>query len=96
MGSNWTPITEKLVQDEAFVKEFTAAYPEGVNKTTVTHAIAEYERTLLTPNSRFDKFLKGDAAALAADEKHGYEVFREEGCADAATWASCSAGSRTR
>ena len=63
------------------MKEFTAAYPEGVNKTTVTHAIAEYERTLLTPNSRFDKYLKGDETALAADEKHGYEVFIEKGCA---------------
>jgi len=81
MGSNWTPITEKLVKDKAFVKEFTAAYPEGVNKTTVTHAIAEYERTLLTPNSKFDKYLKGDAGALTADEKRGYEVFQEKGCA---------------
>jgi cytochrome c peroxidase len=81
MGSNWTPITEKLVKDKAFVREFTAAYPEGVNKTTATHAIAEYERTLLTPNSKFDRYLKGDQAALAADEKHGYEVFQEKGCA---------------
>ena len=81
MGSNWTPITEKLTKDAAFVKEFTAAYPEGVNKTTVTHAIAEYERTLLTPNSKFDKYLKGDPAALTADEKHGYDVFVEKGCA---------------
>jgi cytochrome c peroxidase len=81
MGSNWTPITEKLVQDKAFVKEFTAAYPEGVNKDTATHAIAEYERTLLTPNSKFDKYLKGDPAALTADEKHGYDVFVEKGCA---------------
>lgn len=81
MGSNWTPITEKLTKDAAFVKEFTAAYPEGVNKTTVTHAIAEYERTLLTPNSKFDKYLKGDPAALTADEKHGYDVFLEKGCA---------------
>jgi cytochrome c peroxidase len=81
MGSNWTPITEKLLQDKTFVKEFTAAYPEGVNKTTVTHAIAEYERTLLTPNSRFDKYLKGDEKALDAAEKHGYDVFVEKGCA---------------
>jgi cytochrome c peroxidase len=81
MGSNWTPITEKLVKDKAFVKEFTAAYPEGINKATVTHAIAEYERTLLTPNSKFDKYLKGDQAALTADEKHGYEIFQEKGCA---------------
>jgi cytochrome c peroxidase len=81
MGSNWTPITEKLTKDAAFVKEFTAAYPEGVNKTTATHAIAEYERTLLTPNSKFDKYLKGDSAALTADEKSGYEVFQQKGCA---------------
>jgi cytochrome c peroxidase len=81
MGSNWTPITEKLVQDKAFVKEFTAAYPEGINKTTVTHAIAEYERTLLTPNSKFDRYLKGDEKALDASEKHGHDVFVEKGCA---------------
>jgi len=81
MGSNWTPITEKLVKDPTFTKEFTAAYPEGINKTTVTHAIAEYERTLLTPNSKFDRYLKGDDTALAADEKHGHAVFVEKGCA---------------
>jgi cytochrome c peroxidase len=81
MGSNWTPITEKLTKDKGFVKEFTAVFPEGVNKETATHAIAEYERTLLTPNSRFDKYLKGDAAALTAEEKHGYEVFQAKGCA---------------
>jgi cytochrome c peroxidase len=81
MGSNWTPITEKLTQDAAFMKEFTAVFPEGVNKETATHAIAEYERTLLTPNSRFDKYLKGDSAALAADEKSGYEAFQQKGCA---------------
>ena len=81
MGSNWTPITKMLVQDKAFVKEFTAAYPEGINKTTVTHAIAEYERTLLTPNSKFDRYLKGDEKALDAAEKHGHEVFVEKGCA---------------
>lgn len=81
MGSNWTPITEKLTKDKAFMKEFTAVFPEGLDKTTATHAIAEYERTLLTPNSRFDKYLKGDAAALTAEEKHGHEVFLAKGCA---------------
>jgi cytochrome c peroxidase len=81
MGSNWTPITDKLTQDKAFVKEFNAAYPEGVNKTTVTHAIAEFERTLLTPNSKFDRYLKGDQMALDAAGKHGHEVFVGKGCA---------------
>ncbi len=35
----------------------------------------------MTPNSRFDQFLLGNAGALSAREKHGYEVFRNEGCA---------------
>ncbi len=82
MGSaTWPEIVEKLNKDKAFRKEFEAVYPEGFSDKTITHAIAEFERTLVTPNSRFDKYLKGDTAALAADEKHGYEVFLEKGCA---------------
>jgi cytochrome c peroxidase len=36
---------------------------------------------LITPNSRFDKFLGGDQSALNAQEKHGYELFQSYGCA---------------
>ncbi len=82
MGSlGWPEIVEKLNEDKAFRKEFEAVYPEGFTDTTITNAIAEFERTLVTPNSKFDKFLKGDQAALAADEKHGYDVFVARGCA---------------
>jgi cytochrome c peroxidase len=82
MGSaTWPQIVEKLNKDKAFRKEFEAVYPEGLSDKTITHAIAEFERTLVTPNSKFDKYLMGDQAALTADEKHGYEVFREGGCA---------------
>jgi len=82
MGSaGWPEILEKLNKDEAFRKEFAAVYPEGFDEKTITHAIAEFERTLVTPNSKFDKYLKGDPTALTADEKHGYEVFVEKGCA---------------
>ena len=45
----------------------------------VAKAIAAFERTLITP-SRFDKYLKGDSAALTADEKKGFEMFVEKGC----------------
>jgi cytochrome c peroxidase len=82
MGSaGWPQIVEKLNKDKALRKEFEAVYPEGLNEKTITHAIAEFERTLVTPNSKFDKYLKGDQAALSAEEKHGYEVFVEKGCA---------------
>ena len=83
MGSaGWPEVVEKLNKDKALRKEFEAVYPEGFNDKTITSAIAEFERTLVTPNSRFDKFLAGDEQALTADEKHGYEVFKATGCAN--------------
>ena len=50
-------------------------------RRTITEAIAEFERTLVTPGSRFDKYLAGDETAINANEKRGYELFRSQGCA---------------
>ncbi len=46
----------------------------------VTDAIAAFEETLVTPNSRFDKWLKGDKKALSKDEQAGYKLFKDSGC----------------
>ncbi|WP_413282840.1 cytochrome-c peroxidase [Vibrio sp. MA40-2] len=46
----------------------------------VTHAIAEFEKTLRTPNSRFDKWLKGEDSAITNHEKTGYLTFKRKGC----------------
>lgn len=81
MASNWEEVFSKLGQDAAFVSEFTAVYPDGLTKENCTDAIAEFERTLVTPNSKFDRYLMGDVSALSADEKHGYKLFRKHGCA---------------
>lgn len=81
MDSNWPQILGKLGQDQAFVEAFTAAYPEGLSKATITHAIAEFERTLLTPNAPFDRFLAGQADALDADQQAGWAHFAKRGCA---------------
>jgi cytochrome c peroxidase len=43
-------------------------------------AIATYERSLLTPGSRFDRWLGGDAAALSVEEQNGYQLFKSLGC----------------
>ena len=59
MDSNWKQIIGKLDADPAFAQEFKATYPDGFTEKTITDAIAAFERTLLTPNSRFDKFLSG-------------------------------------
>lgn len=81
MGSNWEQITGKLKEDKEMVKEFAALYPEGITEATITNAIAEFEKTLLTPNCRFDRYLKGDKSALTVDEIKGYELFKTNNCA---------------
>jgi len=47
----------------------------------VTEAIAEFEKTLVTPNSRFDRWLLGEQEAITAQELAGYELFKTSGCA---------------
>lgn len=75
-------ICERLRRDKDLVKEFEALYPgEGLTAMTVTEAIAEFEKSLITPNSRFDLYLKGDKGAISAQEKLGYEKFKEKACA---------------
>jgi cytochrome c peroxidase len=64
-----------------YVREFSLVF--GQDKITideVTTAIAEFEKTLVTPNSRFDQWLLGKADALSADEKAGYDLFKSSGC----------------
>ena len=79
-------IVEKLNADKTFVKAFKAVYPEGISEATITDAIEHFERTLVTPNSRFDKWLRGDDAAITAEELEGYELFKKYDC------ATCHAG----
>ena len=74
-------IITKLQEDKAFVKAFTEVYPDGLSEKNITNAIQEFEKTLLTPNSRFDLYLKGDKNAITADELAGYELFKQYDCA---------------
>ena len=81
MGSaSFDEICAKLAEDKEFSKQFLAVYPEGLSQSTVTDAIAEFEKTLLTP-SRFDKYLRGDKSALTAEELEGYQLFKDNKCA---------------
>lgn len=65
----------------AYVREFKQTFgKDKIDIDQVTDAIAEFEKTLVTPNSRFDRFLLGDATALTATEAKGYELFKEVGC----------------
>jgi len=80
MGAKFPDVVAKLAQDPALVAEVTALYPEGLTDRAIKDAIAEFEKSLVTPNAPFDKFLRGDAAALSADQKAGYDLFVATGC----------------
>jgi cytochrome c peroxidase len=54
---------------------------DPVTFDNMAQAIEMFEATLLTPDSRFDKYLKGDSSALSAQEKAGFEKFISKGCA---------------
>ena len=80
-SESFDQIINKLKADKKFVKEFTAVYPDGLTAENLTDAIEQFERTLVTPNSAFDKWLRGDDEAISAEELEGYELFKKYDCA---------------
>ena len=81
-STSFDEIIAKLQGDKRYVEMFQMLYPsQGITEATITDAIEEFERTLVTPNSQFDKWLLGDNEALTAEQLRGYELFKENGCA---------------
>ena len=87
MGSkDWDEIVARLAADAELTEKFRAVYPDGWSGKNITNAIAEYEKALISPDSRFDRWLRGDKSALTAAEVEGYERFKAYRC------ASCHVG----
>ena len=80
MGSLWPEVVAKLYRDDEYPQRFAAIYPEGITRNSIRNAIAEFMRSLLTPDGRFDRWLKGDTTALSAREEQGYALFKHYGC----------------
>ena len=74
-------IIAKLNADRKFRKAFEKVYPDGITEANITDAIEEFERTLITPDSPFDKWLRGDENALTAEQVEGYSLFKKYDCA---------------
>jgi cytochrome c peroxidase len=81
MAASHTLAVGVLESIPEYVTEFKLVFgEEGIDIDKVTQAIAEFEKTLVTPNSRFDQWLLGDEDAITATEKEGYELFKTSGC----------------
>ena len=80
MGSSVEEAVHKLRADPDVDRQFREAYGREADGAALLGAIAAYERTLLTPGSRFDRWLKGDVTAITAKEFAGYQMFKSFGC----------------
>ncbi|MBW7984413.1 cytochrome-c peroxidase [Enterobacillus tribolii] len=80
-SKSWDEIIAKLDQDPVLKQDFTAVYPQGFTGDTITDAIAEFEKTLITPDSPFDRYLRGEKEALTAQQVRGYQLFKDNKCA---------------
>jgi cytochrome c peroxidase len=80
MATSVDEVLAKLNADPATVSQFRDAYGHAPDRTSLLDAIATFERSLLTPDSRFDRWLQGDTAALTGEELTGYNLFKSLGC----------------
>jgi cytochrome c peroxidase len=80
MNMTWPELLAKLRADADYVAGFKSAYSEGLTRANITNALATFARSLLTPNARFDRHLRGERQVLTAAEQRGYELFKSYGC----------------
>ncbi|MFA7613466.1 MAG: cytochrome-c peroxidase [Candidatus Caldatribacteriota bacterium] len=75
-------VVERIQKIPGYVDAFKKVFPKDKKITidNVAKAIASYERTLITPNSKFDKYMKGDKKAMNAQEIRGMKLVEEIGC----------------
>ena len=79
-NNNWNDIVALLSEDKKLVSEFNRVYADGLNKTNIIDAIVEFEKTLITPNAPFDRYLRKEENSLTEVEIEGYRTFKELGC----------------
>jgi len=80
MATSIDEVIGRLNADSETVRGFKEAYGHEPDREGLLDAIATYERSLLTPASRFDRWLDGDCEALSAQERNGYQLFKSLGC----------------
>ncbi|WP_211298236.1 cytochrome-c peroxidase [Polaribacter glomeratus] len=82
MHANWKNIAQKLQEHPEYPTLFLQAFGNlNIDSVAVTKAIAQFERTLISGNSKFDNYLKGEAI-LTSEEQNGFAIFMDEAKGD--------------
>jgi len=69
-----------ILNNTDYKEKFKKIYKDGITKDNITDSLAQFQKTLITPNSPFDKYLRGDKNAISKEQKQGYELFKNQGC----------------
>lgn len=78
MNSPMEDIVGWISRQPEYISGFRAAYPnEGISLTTLAKALAAFQRTVVSRDSAFDRWIKGDASAMTAQQIRGFEIFRD-------------------
>jgi cytochrome c peroxidase len=80
MGAAWPDLLAKLRAQPDYRAAFQALYGGAPERGHVLDALATFQRSLLTPDSRFDRYLRGEREAITAEEASGYQLFKAYGC----------------
>ena len=70
----------KILNNTEYKEKFKKIYKDGVTKNNITDSLAQFQKTLITPNSPFDRYLRGDKNAISKEQRQGYELFKNQGC----------------
>ena len=80
MNTTWQALLPKLRNDETYREAFAAAYGSAPAPAQVLDALATFQRSLITPDARFDRYLRGERDAITPEEERGYQLFKDYGC----------------
>jgi cytochrome c peroxidase len=81
MNTRWDELLAKLQADAAYRQDFAKLYGGGLTAGAVLDALATFQRSLATPDARFDRRLRGERDAITPEEEQGYALFKSYGCA---------------
>lgn len=80
MASSWEKVIAYLKSEPSYQLAFEKNYDQPPDRLNVSHAIAIFERSLVTPDGAFDRYLKGDDSAIDEQARSGYQYFKSYGC----------------
>jgi cytochrome c peroxidase len=81
MNQDLTELEKELRAVPEYAAQFSTVFGAGVSRDGIAKALAAFQRTLVTRNSDFDRYLAGDESALSEEAREGWAVFQSAGCA---------------